>query len=124
MCKMTAENVRVECLISDRNGVYIPKMFGEMFKDGPAICNKKGEEDTDLTDLVNSFADREPDSEGYWEDWEQVLNTVYLLGQGDEDCFPNIFSLHQDGDLKAVNEQDLSELDQDEQDKFWNNMTC
>jgi len=124
MCKMTAETVRVECIISDRNGVYIPQMFGKMFLDGHAICNRKGEEDEKLTELVNSFADREPDSEGYWEDWTRILDNVCLLGQGENDCFPDVWSLHQDGDLKAVNEQDLAELNEEETEKFWDNMIC
>jgi hypothetical protein len=124
MEKMTAETVRVEVILSDYHGVYIPKKFGEMFTDGSSICNSKGEEDTDLTELVNSFAEREPDEDGYWDDWTRVLDNVCLLGQGEDDCFPDTWSLYQNGDLRAINMDDLSQLDEEEAEKFWDNLTC
>ena len=117
---MTAETVRTEILMNDSRGVYIPKHFGENFKDNLSIVNSKGEADAKLTELVNGLADQEPygdDSEGYWDDWTRVLDTVHLLNPTTNE----IWSLYQDGDLRLINTNDLAQLDNEEQEKFWEN---
>jgi len=122
MSKMTAETVRVELLLTDARGVYIPRDFGKMFEGDSKIVNSKGEADKKLTELVNGLVDQEPygdDSEGYWEDWTQVLDHVYLKGENGD-----LWSLHQDGDLRAINQNDLDKLDDDESEKFWEMFSC
>ena len=122
--KMTAETVRVSFLISDASGVYIPQIFGKMFTDGN-ICNRKGEEDEKMTEMVSGFADREPyENENYWDDWTYVLDNVCIYSEGDNGMGTEVWNLHQDGDLRAINDSDLSELDDMECDKFWNMYTC
>ena len=122
MSKMTAETVRVELLLTDARGVYIPRDFGKMFEDDDKIVNRNGEADKTLTELVNNLVDQEPygdDSEGYWEDWTRVLDNVHLKGENED-----LWSLHQDGDLRAINQNDLDKLDDDESEKFWNMFSC
>lgn len=76
----------VNCILSDHHGIYIPQEFITTFPGWTCISeeNKKT--------LKNG-----PDSEAYWEAWEEVLaGARYIYLERVE------WRLHQDGDLFAV----------------------
>ena len=68
-------------LIDGAHGRYIPQMFAFMFK-----AQLNGQDARDLSD---------PDSEYYWEAWEDVLNQTFII-EG------VVCTLEQDGDLWAI----------------------
>jgi hypothetical protein len=73
-------------LISDANGIYIPKMFAEQF------FNWEGISEEDLATLK-----RGPEDVGYWDAWDDVLaNASHVDERG------HLWRLQQEGDLFAV----------------------
>lgn len=80
-------------ILSDARGIYIPRDFVCDDWNGVDIehCDAWGISLEDATILQN------PDNEGYWETWNDVLNNaVYVDLEG------NIFKLYQDGDLWGI----------------------
>lgn len=75
-------------LLSDRHGIYIPKVFAESFSDW-------GISDGDKTILTTG-----PDHEWYWETWDSVMEYVKFVKNN------VVYRLYQDGDLWAVPEAD------------------
>lgn len=73
----------IEILLSDANGIYIPKFFVENFG-GWGIMHE------DVEDLSD------PDNEFYWETWSNVLDYASM-----KDKDGNVWRLWQDGDLFA-----------------------
>ena len=74
-----------QLLLSDQRGVYIPRDFAEGFD------LKSWHIDFDVSALSD------PDSDLYWDTWERVVSSAFLL-----DAEGNCFTLHQDGDLWAI----------------------
>mgnify|MGYP000128385236 FL=1 len=74
-----------QLLLSDQRGVYIPRDFAEGFD------LKSWHIDFDVSALSD------PESELYWDTWERVVSSAFLL-----DAEGNCFTLHQDGDLWAI----------------------
>lgn len=94
------------------HGVYVPKIFKDK---GFSLCDVEGHElqgrilsDIDMLDL--------PDTEFYWEAWENVLNNVCVKGEDGE-----VYMLHHNQDLWAINKNDVECLSESESDKFWGN---
>ena len=91
--------VHSHLLISDSNGIYIPKIFYENF-DFSKWCLKKSKFEV----LEN------PEDEWYWEAWNEILGSAKY-----KDEFGNVWYLHQDGDLFAQmsieNEQFETQID-------------
>jgi hypothetical protein len=71
-------------LITDGFGIYIPKMF--------AIAYEGKLPDEDTLNILRAG----PDSEDYWDAWEDVLNVVKVDFDG------KMYDLYQAGDLWAV----------------------
>ena len=90
---------KVELLLDESRGIYIPQHFVEDFN-----LSKFGIEE-------NSWAVQKckegPDNLSYWEAWQDILNNAEY--QDDEGY---IWRLHQDGDLFIVRE--------DMTDEEWN----
>lgn len=74
-----------QLLLSDARGVYIPRDFAEGFDLNAWHI------DFDVSALSD------PDSDLYWDTWERVVSSAFLL-----DAEGNCFTLHQDGDLWAI----------------------
>lgn len=78
----------VNLLLSDARGIYIPRDFVQGF-------------DLQLWGIdPDSWAAKtcaNPDNEGYWEAWDQILDTAFYT-----DSEGNKFTLYQDGDLWAL----------------------
>ena len=84
----TTKKPDVELYASDSHGIYIPQYFAKTIK---RDC-LSGVSDADLADLLAG-----PDSDTYWDTWDDVLNSAKITdGNG------NTFFLHQDGDLWLV----------------------
>lgn len=81
----------MDVLIDGRHGVYIPQIFAEMVLSGNLPVNSPALR-TYLGDLGN------PEHEGYWEAWEQVLSQAQIQHSG------VTYHLYQDGDLFLVEE--------------------
>ena len=78
-----AKQLEPELLIDCARGIYIPKIFSEMFAD-----LLTGEQKAELSD---------PENEYYWEVWEQILDGLQL-----PDDNGVMHTLYQDGDLWAI----------------------
>ena len=74
-----------QLLLSDVRGIYIPRDFAEGFDLNAWHI------DFDVSALSD------PESELYWDTWERVVSSAFLL-----DAEGNCFTLHQDGDLWAI----------------------
>ena len=74
----------MDLIISDANGIYIPKIFAEGF--GWEIS----EEDREILKVG-------PEHEHYWETWDDVLASARYMDQ-----YGYMWELHQDGDLFAA----------------------
>lgn len=120
---MKAEDVECHIVVSDRNGVYCPQVFAKSFENGN-ICDKDGNDSVELTELVTSFVDREPTDDSYWDDWDRILNTVHIYKETHNGMDREVFSLYQQGDVWAINVNDLSKLSDVESEKFWDNLSC
>ncbi len=114
----TAQDVQdsMELLLSDARGIYIPRDFLD-FKN---VCTEDGEEITDEYLLEALEELKNPDGEYYWESWEKVLNETYLKNS----TTGVVFCLHQDGDLWAIPNKELRELNEEESERFWDSVIC
>ena len=75
----------ITILVSDHNGIHIPRMFAERFDWSGA----------DIDDL--NLVSKGPDHEWYWEAWESILRDAFHV-----DREGHHWKLHQDGDLFAI----------------------
>ena len=80
----------VEILLSDSRGNYIPQHFCVDFD----LWLK----DVEPEDIETCKAG--PESEFYWDAWEQILKSAIFIDQND-----NVWRLYQDGDLFAFCEK-------------------
>lgn len=80
-------------ILSDARGIYIPRDFvcNECNEIAIEHCNAWGISLYDATIL------QDPENEGYWDTWNDVLNYAEYV-----DLEDNQFKLHQDGDLWAL----------------------
>jgi hypothetical protein len=120
--KMTAENVDMSIIVDGSNGVYVPQKFAK--KEFTDICDYNGNELNETYKEYLDFlaADDSHETEEYWEVWQDIIDNVCLFKMIDgKRC---LYSLHQENDLFAISLNDLHELDDDENNKFWNNIGC
>jgi hypothetical protein len=75
----------LELLISDSQGIYIPKNFALYEEDMDGVSQED-------MDILKSG----PDHEWYWEAWDEVLANATKTING------KVWRLYQDGDLWAV----------------------
>ncbi len=81
------ENSKIEILLSDARGIYIPQNFAE---DMGEAWHLSADDIAHLSD---------PENEWYWEAWYSVLDNAYFIdGNGRK------WTLHHDGDLFAIRE--------------------
>jgi hypothetical protein len=83
-------------LVDCHNGVYIPKRFND---DWSAFLVNRASLDKYLVDLSDV------DNEYYWDSWDLILGEAKLELRG------RIYRLHEDGDLWAVPEAELLNID-------------
>jgi hypothetical protein len=76
----------VVLLLSDARGIMIPRDFVEQFS---------VEKFTGITEWAIETC-KNPDNEGYWDAWDDILNNARYTEDGKE------YSLHQDGDLWLI----------------------
>lgn len=76
-------------ILSDSNGIYIPKCFIERYED--CLVHSISEEDKEI--LLN------PEHEYYWDTWINVLDNNMIFDKDGER-----YVLYQDGDLIAIHE--------------------
>jgi hypothetical protein len=82
----------IELILSDRNGVYIPKYFVEQFADMWEVSY----EDSQICALGPDVED----NEFYWDAWQTILDSaIYRDEEG------KVWRLWQDGDLWAYCEE-------------------
>jgi hypothetical protein len=77
----------IKLLLDECRGVYIPKVFAEDFELGSWHLTE-----ADVEDLRDG-----PESEWYWEAWDEVMARAYHL-----DANGNRWFLYQDGSLFAM----------------------
>ena len=78
----------VSLLLDGARGIYIPRDFVEDFDLADWHISPESWE-------AQACAD--PESEGYWDAWNQILDRAYYI-----DADGNRFDLYQDGDLWAL----------------------
>ena len=120
--KMTAENVDMTILVDGSYGVYVPQIFAK--KEYTNLCDYNG---NDLSETYKEYldflaADDSHETEEYWDIWHDILSHVCLFKIVDGEKY--MYCLHQENDLFAISLNDLRELDDDENNKFWNNIGC
>lgn len=91
---MSAVVSKCQLLLSDIRGVYIPRDFAEGFD------LKAWHIDFDVSALSD------PEGEFYWDTWERVVSSAFLF-----DAEGNRFTLWQDGDLWAICQELMTELE-------------
>jgi hypothetical protein len=128
MCKMTAETVTVRHIISDANGVYCPQVFAKSF-DGGNLCDRDGNElDNDrIEEILEMLRETDPNDsepEGYWDDWQYILDNLYIYEETHNGASCDVYCLYQNGSVWAIKMKDLDQLDEEETEKFWENMNC
>lgn len=77
-----------EILVSGHHGIYVPKVFIELFSD-----IFKGIDDEDKAVILDG-----PSAETYWEAWDNVLDTAVH----EDRKRGRLYRLEQDGDLFSV----------------------
>lgn len=83
-------------LFDENRGVYIPQNFvNETGNSIEEVAEKWHLNIDDLKILVNG-----PDDEMYWDAWDNVLRDAWTIHEGKK------YTLHQDGDLWAVPEEE------------------
>lgn len=87
----TVIGVESKLLISDNNGVYIPKIFYENFNMKQWLVD------------IEKYADlNNPDLEQYWDLWNDLLSNASYT-----DDFGKEWLLHQDGHLFAIHVEEI-----------------
>ena len=89
MAKLNA----IVLILSDARGIYIPRDF---------VCNDDNEVDIEHCEawgikLEDAAILQNPDNEGYWDAWNEVLNYAEFT-----DSEGNKFELYQEGDLWGI----------------------
>ena len=81
------------CIVDGSYGIYVPQRFAELYGDSlkRAELYSVALKPSLLKELLAG-----PDSESYWEAWEEVLNTSKII------CDGMIYSLEQDQDVFAI----------------------
>lgn len=130
---ITIETVtdKMEMILSDARGIYIPKNFVQMFFDidGEStgnVCDRDGiaigdSDDHDhIIDCVKICFD--PYHEEYWDAWTVITDNVHVFKLVNNGMDKELFSLYQNGDLYAIPIDDVKELSEEEQDEFWESL--
>ena len=88
--KTSADPTLVECILDGARGIYLPQDFAEMYSPEDWNC----EEVTDAWDILLEG----PDNELYWEAWDEVLSTAFVIRKDGR------WTLFQDMDLFIVHD--------------------
>jgi len=83
----------MELLIDGHHGVYIPKLFCSHYAE-----NFEGIDKEDIETCLN------PDSDWYWESWDNILTNAFVVRNGKK------YILWQDCDLFLIAEDEEVEL--------------
>jgi len=81
------------CIIDGLYGIYVPQRFAELYGDSLKRAELYS---VDLKPLLLKELLAGPNSESYWEAWEEVLNTSQII------CDGRIYSLEQNSDVFAI----------------------
>jgi hypothetical protein len=71
------------CIVDGLHGIYVPQRFAQLYS-------------AQVSASLLKELHAGPDSETYWEAWEEVLNTSKIIIDG------TIYSLEQDQDVFAI----------------------
>ena len=99
----------ISLLLSDINGIYIPKIFTKDFK--KSFVNKAIPDKEDRKILRAG-----PENEWYWNAWDFILDKSFFWNRQE-------YCLFQDGDLFLINLTELNKLSEEDQENFWGNLT-
>jgi hypothetical protein len=120
---MTAETVRMEIAVSDANGVYCPSVFLERFED-VLVCADTKDEICTNDRITNAFAfvvdSDNLQKDGYWDEWDFIMNRVKVRSETTSEYW----TIYQNGDVRLINDADYAQLEDDEKEEFWNNLSC
>lgn len=86
------ENYKHELFISDRHGVYVPRVFAQCADRSTFYGISK--EDWSILESTDPYSE---DSEILWETWEHVLNNASCITHEEKE-----YTLHHDGDLWLI----------------------
>lgn len=94
----------IELLVSDRDGIFIPKIFAEIVDSYLHLWEGLNREDIDL--LLKG-----PEEESYWDVWNDVVQWAKHT-----DDHGMVWRLHQDGDLFLYCDEQMND---EEYFNFW-----
>ena len=86
----------IECIVDGAHGVYVPMVFAQTVN--RALLSGVAVETLDYLAKEGSVED-----DGFWDAWDSVLNNARITHNG------KIYHLHQDGDLFAIDWDNLSD---------------
>ncbi len=112
-------------LLSGSHGQYVPKVFVEIYftEDGVAsgnVCDSDGVrigESDSHKNIIESVVDCfDPNSETYWDSWQEIMDNVYVYSHLSID---KRYMIIQNGSLYAIPVKELNDLTEEEADVFW-----
>ena len=59
--------------------------------------------------------------DGYWDDWDYVMANVKVESEDHNGMCSEYWSINQNGDVWLLNDADYNQLDDEEQEQFWEN---
>ena len=86
----------IECIVDGSHGVFVPKVFAQTIN--RELLSGVSGETLDYLAKEESLED-----DGFWDAWDSVLNNARITHNG------KIYHLHQDGDLFAIDWDNLAE---------------
>ena len=86
----------VECIVNGAHGVYVPRVFAQ-------TVNRGAMSGVSVETLEYLAKDESVEDDWFWEEWDSVLNNARITHNG------KIYHLHQDGDLFAIDWDNLAE---------------
>ena len=86
----------IKCIVDGRHGVFVPQWFAQTVN--RALLSGVTTEDLDYLAKEGSIED-----DGFWDIWDSVLNNARITHNG------KIYHLHQDGDLFAIDWDNLAD---------------
>ena len=92
----------IECIVDSRHGVFVPMVFAQTVN--RSLLSGVSGETLDYLAKEESVEDVD-----FWDVWDSVLNNARITHNG------KIYHLHQDGDLFAI---DWDNLTEDESEAF------
>lgn len=124
MSRSTEHNedmVKTFCVVDSAHGVYVPSVLAEFFTTKAYdFCDVNGGNVfyDDFQNDIEFLADTENmEDDYYYIAWDYVLGSLYVKRDG------QTYSLYHNGDVMAICEDDIKNLDDGQVEEFYNSIS-